>query len=67
MERKTTATFQDELRLAAAAAFAAVQTGEEGAAPAVNLDYLLALLARRSAILQTHPKLELSSTGRREA
>lgn len=66
MERKTTATFQDELCLAAAAPFAAGQTGEEVTAPAVNLDYLLALLALRCTILQMHPKLELSSTGRRE-
>lgn len=43
MERKTTATFQDELCRAAAALFAAGQTGEKVTAPAINLYYLSAL------------------------
>lgn len=43
MERKTTATFQDELCCAAAGLFTAGLTGEKNTALAVNLYYLSAL------------------------
>lgn len=68
MERKTTATFQDELCSAATVLFTAGETGGKVTAPAVNLYYLSALwLCGTLSYLANTSKTWLRYTCSREA